>query len=183
MLTGVQLIDGKKYGFGSNGYLVKNSWLGDSYFGADGVLVPEKKSGIAPLRSRVSKTIRSFPGTWSVYVKNMKTGESFCLNNRPMYAASVIKLFAMGAAYQRVADGKLSLGSVSGLISTMIADSNNSAFNSIVKMIGRTYVNTWCKAHGFTQTSQVHGLSPADNNSGIRIASGGLLPPAWQTGG
>ena len=172
MLTGVQLIDGKKYGFGSNGYLVKNSWLGDSYFGADGVLVPEKKSGIAPLRSRVSKTIRSFPGTWSVYVKNMKTGESFCLNNRPMYAASVIKLFAMGAAYQRVADGKLSLGSVSGLISTMIADSNNSAFNSIVKMIGRTYVNTWCKAHGFTQTSQVHGLSPADNNSGIRIASG-----------
>lgn len=172
MLTGIQLIDGKKYGFGSNGYLVRNSWLNDSYFDADGVLVPEKTSGITPLQSRVSRTIRSFPGTWSVYVKNMKTGESFCLNNRPMYAASVIKLFAMGAAYQRVADGKLSLGSVSGLISTMIADSNNSSFNSIVRKIGRTYVNTWCRANGYSQTSQVHGLSPADNNSGIRIASG-----------
>ena len=172
MFTGVQMIDGKKYGFNSNGYLVKNAWLNDHYFGADGIIVPEKKSAIAPLKSRVSKTIRSFPGTWSVYVKNLKTGESFCLNNQPMYAASVIKLFAMGAAYQKVADGKLSLGSVSGLISTMIADSNNSAFNSIVLKIGRSYVNTWCKAHGYSQTRQVHGLSPADNNSGIRIASG-----------
>ena len=131
-----------------------------------------KMSGITPLHFRVNSLIHSFPGTWSVYVKNLKTGESFCLNNRPMCAASVIKLFAMGAAYQRVADGKLSLESVSGLISTMIADSNNSAFNSIVRKIGRTYVNTWCRTQGYTQTSQVHGLSPADNNSGIRIASG-----------
>ena len=172
MLTGVQLIDGKKYGFESSGYLVKNNWLNDSYFGDDGVLVPEKTTGITPLRSRVKKTIRSFPGTWSVYVKNLKTGESFCLNNRQMYAASLIKLFAMGAAYQKVADGKLSLGSVSGLISTMIADSNNSSFNSIIRKIGRTYVNTWCKAHGYLQTRQVHGLSPAYNNYGIRTASG-----------
>ena len=172
MFTGIHKIGGKQYGFDRNGLLVKSGRLSYARFNKNGILIPKKSRDIANLKNQVRQCIRSFPGTWSVYVKNMTTGQSFSINNQQMYAASLIKLFAMGAAYQKVSDGKLSLGAVSGLIPTMIADSNNAAFNSVVRTIGRYTVNNWCKANGYVQTSQVHGLSPAGNNYGIRTSGG-----------
>ena len=172
MYTGIRTVAGTKYGFAQNGVLVREGRLSYAYFNRRGVLREKKSRTLAQLKSQLAGRIRSFPGTWSVYVSNMTTGHSFSINNRPMYAASLIKLFAMGAAYQRVADGTMSEGAVSGLIPTMIADSNNSAFNSVIHTIGPYTVNRWCRAHGYTQTSQVHGLSPAYNNSGLRTSGG-----------
>lgn len=172
MFTGKHKIDGKTYYFRSTGVMVKDDWVGGNYYDKNGVLDVSKKSSIGSLKSKLTKQISGYYGTWSVYVKNLKTGESFTINNQQMYAASLIKLFAMGAAYQKVHDGKLSESAISGLIPTMIADSDNSAFNSVVKNIGLYTVNNWCNAHGYTQTTQVHGLSPAYNNSGIRTSNG-----------
>ena len=172
MFTGIHSIGGKLYGFNRKGILVKNGRLSYAWFDRNGVIQSKKSRRISTLKSQVRKCIRSFPGSWSVYVKNLTTNESFTINNKKMYAASLIKLFAMGAAYQKVSERKLSLSSVSGLIIPMIADSDNSAFNSVIRTIGLHTVNRWCKSRGYTKTKQVHGLSPSYNSAGLRTSGG-----------
>ena len=39
-------------------------------------------------------------GKWSVYVEDLKTGGSMTVNNEKMQAASLIKLYIMGAVYE-----------------------------------------------------------------------------------
>lgn len=89
-----------------------------------------------------------------------------------MYAASLIKLYAMGAAYDRINQGALSESSLSRSLNDMITVSDNTAFNTIVRNVGITYVNTWCRANGYTQTNQGHGLSPSSNNTGLSNGTG-----------
>ncbi len=172
MLTGLHRIRGKYYYFQSNGVMLRKGWADGHYFRKNGVMDPKKKASLNSLRVSLQNLVGGFGGTWSVYVKDMKTGASLTINNRAMYAASLIKLYAMGAAYQRVSSGALSEGAVSDLIRRMIADSDNSAFNAIIHIIGNGTVNAWCRSHGYSQTRQIHGLSPSDNAGGLRIAAG-----------
>lgn len=78
----------------------------------------------------------------------------------------------MAAAYEKIDQGKLSESSVKSTINSMITVSSNDAFNTIVKKIGTSYINKWCKANGYTGTNQGHGLSPSSNNSGLTNGSG-----------
>lgn len=171
MCKGWKTIDGKQYYFSSSGVMLKNTWVGSKYLGKDGVYDAKKKLPMAGLQSKLRSTIRSYSGTWSVYVKNLNTNESFSINNKRMYAASLIKLYAMGAAYQRIKQGRFKESSVSGLISSMITVSSNEAFNSIARKVGTSYINSWCRSNGYTSTNQGHG-SPGSNNYGLTNGSG-----------
>lgn len=52
-------------------------------------------------------------GNYSVVIKNLKTGEYYNLNENKKYtAASLYKLWTMGATFQLVQDGKLSMNKV-----------------------------------------------------------------------
>lgn len=182
MYTGVCAIGGKKYLFDSHGVLVRNRKVSYLVTGKDGTINTARSRSISSLTAALQRQVRGYPGSWSIYVKNMSTGESLVIGNQRMYAASSIKLFAMGAAYQRVAAGTLSEGQISGLIPTMIADSNNAAFNDVVRILGGGGVNAWCRSHGYSQTTQVHGLSPAYNNYGLTSGAGSNMTSCVDVG-
>jgi beta-lactamase class A len=77
----------------------------------------------------------------------------------------------MAAAYEKIDQGKLKLSSIKSTIHSMISVSSNDAFNSVVRKIGKTYINKWCKTNGYTKTKQYHGLSPSSNSAGLRTSS------------
>ena len=99
-----------------------------------------------------------------------------------MYAASLIKLYAMSAAYERIKQGKLKESSVKSTISAMITVSDNTAFNTIVRKIGTTYINSWCKANGYTGTNQGHGLPLSSNNYILSNGTGSNVTTAADCG-
>lgn len=139
-------------------------------FSGNAVAAPKK---LTKLENRLQKQIKGYSGTWSVYVKNLDTGASLIINNKRMYAASLIKLYALGAAYDKIEKGKLKESSVSGTLSSMITVSDNYCFNSIVKRIGTTAIDKWCQKNGYTQTQQRHGTRPASNFAGTVSKKGG----------
>lgn len=155
----------------SKGVLQKNQWIDGKYVGENGVYDPSKKD-LMVLKTKMESSVRSYRGSWSIYMKNLETGQYFSINNRSVYAASLIKLYAMGAVYSRIAQGKISESSVSATISSMITVSDNTSFNTIVRKVGLTYINQWCKENGYTGTNQGHGLSPSSNNYGLRNGTG-----------
>ena len=117
------------------------------------------------LEERLGEQLALYQGKWSVYVQDLSTGKEIVMNDRKVYAASEIKLFAMAAAYQQVEDGKLALVSVEDDVEIMISESDNYRFNRILEKIGLKEINKWCKANGYDETEQHHGLAPASNYS------------------
>ena len=117
------------------------------------------------LEDRLNEQLALYEGKWSVYVQDLSTGKEFEINDRKVYAASEIKLFAMAAAYQQVEDGKLAAVSVDDDVEVMISESDNYCFNKILRKIGLKEVNRWCEANGYDETEQHNGLAPASNYS------------------
>lgn len=172
MYTGWKTIDGKTYYFSSSGVMAKSKWIRGKYVNKNGIYEPNKKASLSDLEKKLRSAIKSYSGTWSIYVKNLDNGASLCINNKKMYSASLIKLYAMSTAYSKIKQGSISESSTRGHISDMITWSSNDAFNTVIRRIGTTAINKWCKANGYKSTNQVHGLSPSSNNYGLRTKSG-----------
>lgn len=169
---GWKTVGGKQYYFDKNkGYMLKSTWISSKYVNKNGVYVKTKKRKMSVLKSQLQKKMKSYRGTWSVYVKNLDTDESFSINNRSMYAASLIKLYAMGAVYEKIDRGKIKETSVSRTINSMITVSDNGAFNTIVRKVGKTYVSKWCKNNGYKQTKQTHEL-PGESSIALGTGTG-----------
>ena len=118
-------------------------------------LEPEIEAIIADIQSQVS-------GEWSVYITIPKTGDTLSINQKKMQAASVIKLFIMGAVYEQYDELKEAYpyDDVDGLIESMITISDNVAADLLVCMLGRgdnvagrAIVNEFCEKYGFENTS------------------------------
>ena len=127
----------------------------------------ENLGSLAPLKSEMEERFKGFNGEWSAYVKNLNTGEWFTVNEHQVYPASMIKLFALAACYQKIEDGELDEGKYYPTMFNMAAVSNNQAFNIMVWAIGKTYITDWCHSHGYTRTGQYHGLEPSTNAEGL----------------
>lgn len=177
MLTGWQNVKKKKYYFDKWGVLARKTWVGTRYVNNRGELVKKKTSSILKLKSQIESYIRSscVSGSWAVYVKNLDTGASFSINNRQMYSACLIKIFGMGAVFEKIEEGKLTYESVKGQLYPMITVSNNECFNSLVRLIGKHAVNDFCKEYGYTGTNQGKGIEPAANGQGLENGTGGNL--------
>lgn len=127
---------------------------------------------LSDLQSELTDMIKYYPGSWSVYVEELKTGESIYMNNEPMYAASLIKLFAMGAAYQRISEERLNEGYAYDYIYGMITESSNNAFDTVVDLMGDGYLSEWLMQNGFWDTTYVHGLGDGVVYEGKRSPDG-----------
>ncbi|MBR1864443.1 MAG: serine hydrolase [Ruminococcus sp.] len=127
----------------------------------------EKPDDLSDLKKMLEDKIAPYTGEWSVYVKNLDTDKSITINNRPIYPASIIKLFALGAAYQQINDGIFVEETLYPDLEQMAVHSNNVAFNNIVWDIGKTAITDWCRENGYKDTEQNHGLNPADNAEGL----------------
>ncbi len=135
-------------------------------------LTPVKRD-INDLKRQLDDKIDYLPGEWSVYVKNLRTQESFSLNNKQHYAASVMKLFCMTAVYQKIENGEIKeTADLNYWLDELISHSSNVAFNVLVLRYGKTMVRDWIQANGYNQTVQVGGYYGGPNYADTVIGSG-----------
>lgn len=112
-------------------------------------------------------------GTWSVYVCNLLKNSEGVINDTPMQAASLIKLFIMGAVYETYDQLSVQYGSeeLDNNLNAMITVSDNDAANTLVNWLGggdndagMVKVNEFCKNHGYTSTSMGRMLLAGNEN-------------------
>ena len=101
-------------------------------------------------------------GEWSVYVYVPNSDDTLSMNQQKMQAASVIKLFIMGAVYDQYEDIKAAYPDedIDSLLESMITISDNDATDELVVMLGRgdevegrRIVTDFCKSLGLENTT------------------------------
>jgi len=116
-----------------------------------------------PLQEDIETTIDNVKqiagGEWSVYISVPSSNSTLSINQKKMQAASVIKLFVMGAVYDDydAIIKKYGEDEVEELIEQMIVVSDNDCADELVTMIGRGNSKTGKKA--VTDYCQKLGLS------------------------
>ena len=114
------------------------------------------------LVTQVQSQLPGANGSWSVYICDLAGGSEATINDSPMQAASLIKLFIMGAVYENYDSLSQQYGSATldSYLTPMITVSDNDAANSLVSCLGSgdstagmQKVNSFCQSHGYTNTS------------------------------
>jgi beta-lactamase class A len=137
-------------------------------------------AGPPPVQKRLEGTIRAFPGTIGMAVKNLDSGEAFAVNGDMRFpTASLIKVAVMVEAHHQMAEGKLRRGqivtlaesdkagdepvvlnqlhagvalTVADLLALMIAFSDNTATNLLVGLVGTANVDKRMLSYGLPNT-------------------------------
>ena len=129
--------------------------------------------------NQVQSLLPTDNGTWSVYVCNLAKNTEGAINDQQMQAASLIKLYIMGAVYENYDQitGQYGRDSVDSNLYSMITVSDNDAANTLVNYLGSgddaagmARVNKFCQDHGYTSTSMGR-LLLADNSNGDNYTS------------
>jgi len=151
---------------------------------------PPKTEQLKKTKGQVLELIKNLQGTYGVYKKNLETGGSFGINEERIFpAASLIKLPVFVAVYQEVEEGRLSLNTkyelkesdkVAGagsmyyapagtlfsyqkMLELMGKQSDNTAFNVFVKILGGKKIQAVIDSLGMGKTSLVENrTTPAD---------------------
>lgn len=115
---------------------------------------------------------------YALFIKNFSTGECISINvDVRVPSASIIKLFIMGATFQGIQEGLLTLHqrihinennkipysiislletdnrySIQDLITLMIIQSDNTATNVLISLLGIEYINSFIKKLGMKNT-------------------------------
>ncbi len=136
-------------------------------------------SSMDNLLNQVQSLLPTDNGTWSVYVCNLAKNTEGTINDQQMQAASLIKLYIMGAVYEdyESLSSKYSKDQLDNALNSMITVSDNDAANTLVNYLGggddaagMARVNKFCQDHGYTSTSMGR-LLLADNSSGDNYTS------------
>ena len=137
-------------------------------------------AGPPPVQKRLESMVRAFPGTLGIAVRNLDTGEAFSVNGDKRFpTASLIKVAVMVEVYHQIAEGKFRAGTaitlaeadkagdepvvlnqlhpgisltVSDLLALMIAFSDNTATNLLVRRAGAAAVDRRMAAYGLPNT-------------------------------
>lgn len=127
----------------------------------------EEYRGLDALEPVLEEQISGYDGDWSVYVKNLSTGEEFVINDRPMKSASVMKLFILGTVYRAFEAGDLErTQETMALVESMITLSDNEASNQLLYLLGNSSyergiekVNDFIREYGFSDmTAEFNGF-------------------------
>lgn len=131
------------------------------------------------LLSQLEPLLPQNNGTWSVYVCNLMKNTEGTIDDQQMQAASLIKLYIMGAVYEDYdsLSSKYSKDQLDNALNSMITVSDNDAANTLVNYLGggddaagMARVNKFCQDHGYTSTSMGR-LLLADNSNGDNYTS------------
>ena len=132
--------------------------------------------GSSALQQRLERAVREFPGTVGIAVKNLDTGESFAVNGEMRFpTASLIKVAVMVEVFHRIAEGMLARETevtlreddragyetvplnvlhagttltVADLLRLMIAWSDNTATNLLVRLVTTQAVDRRLSSYG-----------------------------------
>ncbi|WOV87060.1 serine hydrolase [Sporosarcina oncorhynchi] len=134
------------------------------------------------LREKIEARLEDAKGTWSVAVEDLTKGEAFSLNgNESFYAASVIKVPIMAAVFAAAEEGVIRLGDclplrrdnivggsgvlqfmspgielpIYDLITLMIIQSDNTATNMLIDLIGTEKIQAVMNGLGM-ERSEIH---------------------------
>ena len=123
------------------------------------------------LESNIKKYLNSDAekGTWAVYVRNLKKNEIVSINgSSKMNSASVIKLFVLASAYDKVNAGSVKESTISADAKKMIENSDNVATNKVIKAIGGiNAVNSYI-GNNYSNATQLNRLLGGNyTNSGV----------------
>lgn len=100
-------------------------------------------------------------GTWSAYVCDLEKNTEGSINEHQMQAASLIKLYIMGAVYENYDNliSQYGQGNVDSNLHAMITVSDNDAANALTGYLGggdgaagMAAVNAYCSANGYMNT-------------------------------
>ena len=136
-------------------------------------------SSMDNLLNQVQSLLPTDNGTWSVYVCNLAKNTEGTINDQQMQAASLIKLYIMGAVYEDYDSLSTTYGKdkLDDDLNSMITVSDNDAANTLVNYLGggddaagMARVNKFCQDHGYTSTSMGR-LLLADNSNGDNYTS------------
>lgn len=125
------------------------------------------------LLSQIQPLLPQNNGSWSVYVCNLIKNTEGNIDSHPMQAASLIKLYIMGAVYENYETllQTYSADTLNNYLNPMITVSDNDAANALVEILGNgdttvgmATVNTFCQNHGFTDTSMGRLLLQSNEN-------------------
>ena len=113
-------------------------------------LAEEDAPDLEAIRASVEEKLQGtdeFGEAWQIYVYRLKDGARASLGQGRLTAASLIKLYIMGAVYSSYDNIVAANGQeqVDKLLNAMITVSDNTA--------GQEAVNTYCKNNGYTDTS------------------------------
>ena len=125
------------------------------------------KSGIDPsLQRMIERYLDEHAGAqehWSVMVMRADSEEAIVsVDSAVQQSASLMKLFVMGAVYDRYASLSAAYGStvLDDLLTRMITVSDNDAWIELVTMLGNgdygagcSELCTWCEQHGYSDTA------------------------------
>ena len=108
-----------------------------------------------------SLALPSGNGSWSVYVCDLVNNTEGAIQDAKMQAASLIKLYIMGAVYENYDNIVAQYGqsSVDSNLNSMITVSDNDAANTLVSYLGggdssagMSVVNDFCSQQGYSNT-------------------------------
>lgn len=127
--------------------------------------------------------LETVDGKWNIYVKDLRHGLMLSINDEPMYAASLIKLYVMESTYanmERVVENASMLygedeaqTTIDMLLENMIVRSDNESFNELVRLHsplhsfieGSDVINAYLEQQDYNDTVIVHTLHPAESQA------------------
>lgn len=122
---------------------------------------PVTDEKLETILKQVQSQLPAENGTWAVFISDLVNGTEGSLNDQKMQAASLIKLYIMGAVYENYDQitGQYGRDSVDSNLYSMITVSDNDAANTLTTYLGggnssagMQAVNSFCQEHGYTQT-------------------------------
>lgn len=179
----------QKYYVDKNGKMAANCWKGGYYLKSNGTIAKNTKTpdgkyvdyqgkkstkseyALSAFKAQLKNYTSSYGGNWSVYVKDLKTGNVINLNDQAMYPASTIKAFVMASTYDQIQSGKIKKTSyINSLLWNMITVSDNECYNELVRrqgggsfVNGAATVNKYLKKNGYTSTGCHCTLHPSSS--------------------
>ena len=134
---------------------------------------PVTDEKLETILKQVQSQLPTENGTWAVFISDLINGTEGNLNNQKMQAASLIKLYIMGAVYENYDQitGQYGRDSVDSNLYSMITVSDNDAANTLTTYLGggdsaagMQAVNSFCQAHGYDQTHMGRMLLASNEN-------------------
>ena len=169
------------YASEGQGMLSPSTNSSDSVFGgaSSDESEPVTDTRLQALLNNLQGQLPTDNGSWSVYICDLPGESEGGLNAGSMQAASLIKLYIMGAVYEQYDSiiGQYGKEAVDSALYSMITVSDNDCANTLVNYLGSgnssagmQAVNSFCQTHGYTDTSMGR-LLLADTSTGDNYTS------------
>lgn len=141
--------------------------------------------GMDDLKAQLESMLGGYEGDWSIYAADLTSQEYLTINSHAVKAASLIKLYIMGAVLEQIDACSLTEDArIDQLLHDMITVSDNKSSNELVRLLspdgtdhaaGMEIVNAFAKSYGYTDTSQGRDLQdvrdtppPGENYTSVR---------------